>query len=261
MIAVIVLAGAGLFFLGGDIINSGSDDKKSDTANSAATDTGDEPKGATDGSPKTPTSSAPTTSEAPTVSASEAVDPASLPGLLASVSDLNERFTGNFTPAAATQTSPFSGMTVEPSNCAGALLPGIDYVYRTANYSGFAGQILSDKAIDTTVMQAVIAFNSETEATRFFNDQYTAWKGCNYTEINTSGGGQEQTIKTGVAAESDGTAQLLMWKDHAGSDKGCQRGMSPRKNVIVDVRVCSLNVASSGYTLVRDIGAKITGKR
>ncbi|WP_441958855.1 sensor domain-containing protein [Mycolicibacterium houstonense] len=253
---MIILAGAGLFFFGG---NFGSDDNKTDTANSTATDTAD---GATEGSPKTPSSSAPTTSKAPTTAgASEAVDPAGLPGLLASVSDLNERFKGNFTPAAATQSSPFSGMTVQPSNCAGALLPGIDYVYRTANYTGFAGQILTDGSSGVKVIQAVIAFKSETEATRFFNDQFTAWKSCNHTEINTSGGGEQQTVKTGVAGEGDGTATLLIWKNLQDSGNGCQRGMTPRKNVIVDVRVCSPNVGSAGYTLARDVGAKITGER
>ncbi|MGV0810674.1 sensor domain-containing protein [Mycolicibacterium boenickei] len=206
-------------------------------------------------------SSKPSPSEAPAGGTSGDVEPSALPSLLASVTELNDRFKANLVPAGAVQNSPFTGMTIQPSNCAGALQPGIDYVYDRANYTGFAGQILTSDAPNVKVMQAVISFNTETEATRFFNDQYTAWKGCNYTEVTASGGGQSETAKTGVAAEGDGTATFLIWPDTGDSQRGCQRGMTPRKNVIVDVRVCSQNVASSGYTLARDIGAKITGER
>ncbi|WP_165612231.1 sensor domain-containing protein [Mycolicibacterium setense] len=260
LVVVVVLAGAGVFFLGGNI-KFGSDDEKSDNASTSSVDSdgGEEPEGTAGGSPETPSSSEPT-SEAPAAGGGT-VDPASLPTLLASVTDLNETLAANLVPAAAVQNSPFDGMTVQPSNCAGPLMPGIDYVYKTANYTGFAGQVLTDEATNTKVMQAVISFSSETEATRFFNDQFTAWRRCDYTEVTASGGGQSQTAKTGVAADGDGTATLLIWPDTQDSGRGCQRGMTPRKNVIVDVRVCSQNVGSSGYTLARDIGAKITGHR
>ncbi|WP_155946825.1 sensor domain-containing protein [Mycobacterium sp. URHD0025] len=247
LIAVVVLVGAGVYVLG----DFGSGDTKSDTASTSSAATSSAPSEA-------PSS---TTSQAPGAGASENVDTAALPTLLASVTDLNERFTGNFKPAAAVQSEPFDGLTVEPSNCAGALLPGIDYVYRTANYSGFAGQILTDDTTKVAVMQAVIAFNTETEATRFYNGQFSAWRGCNYSEVNTEGGGEQQTVKMGVAADTDGTAHMLMWKDRQGSDRACERGMTPRKNVVVDVRVCSSNIGSSGFTLARDIGAKVTGSR
>ncbi len=274
-VALVAIVGAGAVFLvGGGSVNFGSDDNKSDTAASESTSSAapsttasedSEGSSSSDSSSKGSSgsgSSSPTTSSAPVAGGSGSVEPSSLPTLLASVSELNERFEASLTPAAAVTNSPFSGMTVMPSNCAGALLPGIDYVYSTANYTGFAGQILTDDASGTKIMQAVISFNSETEATRFYNDQFTAWKGCNRTEITASGGGQHQTIKAGLATDSENTGTMLMWPDLSDSGRGCERGMTPRNNVIVDVRVCRQSkLGSSGWTLARDIGKKINGKR
>ncbi|WP_082022979.1 sensor domain-containing protein [Mycolicibacterium setense] len=246
LVGVVVLVGAGVY-----VVGFGSHDTASDTASTSSAATSSAPSAA-------PSS---TTSQAPGAGASENVDTAALPTLLASVNDLNDRFMGNFIPTAAVQSEPFDGLTVEPANCAGALLPGIDYVYRTANYTGFTGQILTDDTAKVAVMQAVIAFNTETEATRFYNGQFSGWRGCNNSEVITEGGGEQQTVKMGVAADTDGTAHMLMWKDRQGSDRACERGMTPRKNVVVDVRVCSSNIGSSGFTLARDIGAKVTGSR
>ncbi|OLO98638.1 hypothetical protein BVU76_29790 [Mycolicibacterium porcinum] len=259
---MVILGGAAIFMFGGEFWSDKKTENTADSANSSDTGTagGDSKAGDSKTDGASPTST-PSPSQAPAGGTSGDVDPAALSSLLGSVSELNERFSANLTPAGGLQSEPFTGLTVQPSNCTGALLPGIDYVYRSANYTGFAGQILTDDASGTKIMQSVIAFNTETEATRFYNDQFTAWKGCNYTEITSDGGGQQQTIKTGVAAESEGTAMLLMWKNLQDSGNGCQRGMTPRKNVIVDVRVCSQKVGSAGYTLARDIGAKITGQR
>ncbi|MGV0810675.1 sensor domain-containing protein [Mycolicibacterium boenickei] len=102
------------------------------------------------------------------------------------------------------------------------------------------------------------------EATRFFNGKFTAWRACNYTEISTSGGGQHRTVKTGVATEHEGIANVLIWPGDkpAGSAGSCEHAMSPRKNVIVDVRVCVAEGSmTSGQRLVKDIGKKITGER
>lgn len=259
LIAVVVLAGAGVFALGG--IKFGSDDEKSDPTSSAASGGDEESEGATEGSPKT--SSEPT-SDAPAAGADGTVDPAALPNLLASVPALNEKYKADLTPTGPVQSEPFSGVLVMPSNCAGALLPGIDYVYKTANYTGFAGQILTDDATSTKVIQSVITFNSETEATRFFNDQYTSWRACHYTEITISAPGQRDMMKAGVSSESDGVASIMIWPGDkpAGSAGNCDRGMSPRKNVIIDVRICTpkggMTLASS---LAKDIGKKISGKR
>lgn len=289
LLVVVLLAGAGVFVFGGGSLKFGSDDNKTDTASTSSSDNGagdgsegsdsegssDSGKGSSSGSEgssgsdgstgsgsSSPSSTPKTSSESPAGGTSGTVDANSLPSLLASTSELNERFDASLTPASSVQNSPFTGMIVMPSNCTGALLPGIDYVYSSANYTGFAGQILTDDASGTKIMQAVIAFNSATEAARFYNDQFTAWKGCNYTELTASGGGQHQTIKTGVASDSNNVGSLLMWPDSSDSGRGCQRGMSPRKNVIVDVRVCrQTKLGSSGSTLAKDIGKKITGTR
>ncbi|MCV7066899.1 sensor domain-containing protein [Mycolicibacterium farcinogenes] len=270
LLVVVVLVGAGVFVFGGSF---GSDDKKSDTAVTSADAGGsEESKGSSgrngssgsSGSSESGSNSSSPTSEAPVASADGTVDPSDLPGLLESVSALNAELDANFTQNGSVQSEPFSGVTIQPSNCAGALLPGIDYVYKSANYTGFAGQTLADEATGIKVIQSVISFNSETEATRFFNDEYTAWRACHYTEITISGGGQHDVMKTAVSSETDGVASIMIVLSDkpAGSAGGCDRAMSPRKNVIVEARVCTpKGTMSLGGDLVEDIGKKIIGKR
>lgn len=267
LIGIVLLVGAGVYFFGGSA-SVGSE--KSDTASSTSADKAgnEESEGSSDSSDssgsgsKSPSPT--TTSEAPSVGADGTVDPADLPGLLESVSTLNEELDADLTANGPIQSEPFSGVTVMPSNCAGALLPGIDYVYKTSNYTGFAGQTFADEASGIKVIQSVISFNSETEATRFFNDEYTAWRACHYTEITISGGGRHDVMKTAVSSETDGVASIMIVPGDkpAGSAGGCDRAMSPRKNVIVEARVCTpKGTMSLGGDLVEDIGKKITGKR
>jgi len=278
---VILLVGGGMFVLGGGSLpftskndetatasdKSGTDaDDADDSESGSSSDSGTKSKsesGEDSPSKKSGSTSASPTAEAPATSSDGTIDPASLSTLLASVSDLNERLDANLSPVGALQTQPFSGMTVQPTNCAGALLPGIDTVYRGEDITGFSGQILTDDASNTAVMQSVIAFNSDSDATTFFNKQFGAWQNCKFTDILASGGGQTQKVKTAAPGDTDGTATLIIFPGDSpsGSGRSCQRGMSPRNNVIVDVRVCSPNNGSKGFTLARDIGAKITGKR
>jgi serine/threonine-protein kinase len=41
----------------------------------------------------------------------------------------------------------------------------------------------------------------------------------------------------------------------------CQRAITNRTNVVVDVLACSPSVGSAGWTIARDVGQKITGQR
>jgi hypothetical protein len=68
---------------------------------------------------------------------------------------------------------------------------------------------------------------------------------------------------TAVTADIDGTSHMVVLVDAKGGrpEVQCERAITARKNVIVDVRACSPSVGSAGWTIARDIGQKITGER
>lgn len=256
LVAVIVI-GAGVFVFGDKII-SGSDTKGDNKADGPTTTS------QTASPSQQPPAGSATPSPAKTPGAAGSVDPAALPGLLESIPSLNDKYKANLIPAADLATEPFHGLTISPSTCAGALLPGIDYVYRSANYTGFSGQILTDDVTRTKVMQAVIAFSTATEASSFYDTRLSSWKGCNDTTVEAEGGGTKATIKTGSVSDAEGIATLSMWRADkpAGSDGalGCERAMTPVNNVIVDVRVCVKDDAKTlAVNLAKSIGQQITG--
>lgn len=213
--------------------------------------------------PQTSTSGSP--SPSPSTAPSGNVEPEALPSLLESIAVLNETYKANLIPAADLATQPFSGLKITPAICGGAILPGIDYVYRIANYTGFAGQILNDDVTRTKVMQAVISFSTETEATRFYNNRFSDWKFCSDTTVTAEGGGTHSEIHTGTVADVDGIGTLTMGpagEPPAGSSGAlsCEHAMTPQNNVIIDVRVCAPQDSKSlGANLATRIASKITG--
>lgn len=258
LLLVVILIGAGVFVFG-DGATFGSDteaDEADSPATSSQTASPSEAPG-TSGSG----SATPSPSQSPPAGPAT-IDPAALPTLLESIPALNEKYKANLIPAADhLATKPFSGLTVKPGTCAGALLPGIDYVYGYANYAGFSGQIVTDEATRTKVMQAVISFDSEARATRAFNMNFTPWKDCAGTTVTAEGGGT-QAINMGSVAETDGIATISMWRVDepvGGADSlSCERAMTPRKNVIVDVRVCVKRDAKSlGENLAKTISQRV----
>ncbi|MCV7066900.1 sensor domain-containing protein [Mycolicibacterium farcinogenes] len=254
LIGVVVLVGMGVLVFRGHLgLDAPTDDNNPSTSATASPSAAPGESGSGSATPS---------SSAPAVSPGGTVEPAALPSMLESIASLNEKYKANLIPAAGLATEPFSGLMVTPGAYAGAILPGIDYVYRSANYSGFSGQLLTDEATRTKIMQAVIAFNTETEATRFFNDRFTAWKSCADITITADGGGTHSTIQTGSISETEGIASISMWPVGDPTGNGatlrCERSMTPRKNVIVDVRVCVKDDATTlGEELARSISQKV----
>jgi hypothetical protein len=219
-------------------------------------------------SPTATASSAPSATVAsPTTSATPApagaIEPAALKGLLASVPEINQ-LVGNATMTPnATFDAPYKEATVDPFTCIGAVQPGADATYNGSGYTGFAGQLLTDAPQENKVLQYIVSFPSDAEAKAFVDKQVAGWEACKFTDITLStGSGQAVSNATvGVTANTDGTPSVLIFPPSGGPGRQCQHAMTPRKNVVVDVRACAPSVGSMGWTLARDIGEKITGQR
>lgn len=196
------------------------------------------------------------------------VDPGSLPGLLSTAAEVSSVMS---TPGMITDpigTNLIANTSTAPPGCTAIWAPTDESTYATSKYTAVARQTVRQEPKTTTaVVQSIVAFPDESAAKAAADQVVAAWERCPRTEFRAPIGGSELTFKSGVVGKTDGTATLLIFSrgqlDSPGtsSEPNCQRAVTPRKNVVVDVLACSPNVASAGFTIARDIGAKITGTR
>jgi hypothetical protein len=184
-------------------------------------------------------------------------------GFLTSVPEINQLVGGATMTPNATFDEPYKDARVDPFSCTGAVQPGAYTTYNGSGYTGFAGQLLTDAPQDNKVLQYIVSFPSDAEAKAFVDKEVAGWDTCKFTDITLdTGSGQAVSNATvGVTATTDGTPSVFIFPPGGGPGRQCQHAMTPRKNVVVDVRVCAPSVGSMGWTLARDIGQKITGQR
>jgi hypothetical protein len=182
---------------------------------------------------------------------------------LASVPEISQLVGGATMTPNATFDEPYKEAKVDPFTCTGAVQPGAYTTYNGSGYTGFAGQLLTDVPQENKVLQYIVSFPSDAEAKAFVDKQVAGWEACKFTDVTLStGGGQAVSNATvGVTANNDGTANVFIFPPAGGAGRQCEHAITPRKNVVVDVRVCAASVGSMGWTLARDIGQKITGQR
>lgn len=138
--------------------------------------------------------------------------------------------------------------TSGPPICGGINTPGLRDTYEGSGFLQTRLQVLSnDKAI---VMQQVSTFNNSDAAKEFVADLNNKWSPCANTEITL------QTVETlehwraGVPNMAGGVLTVPM-HDERQPDWGCQRALSARYNVVVDVLTCEFGGGSRGAALLQ----------
>ncbi|BBX30628.1 sensor domain-containing protein [Mycolicibacterium alvei] len=244
-------------------INDGESTPSDTTTTAAAATT--TPAG--EQSPTSSQTTSPTDTPAPTggAGAGGLVDPANLSKLLLTADVVSTRMSSPGMTPGDLSTKPVSGVSVDPPGCTGVFTPAHTMVY--GGEAGFAAQAVFDPNKGPhTVIQAVASFETAELARQFFDRQADDWAKCKFTTLTISSpeSSDTNTVKTSAVNndESDPDApmlQTLMIQD--APKKMCGRNMTVRANVVIDVRACSDNPGSAAFTMVRDIGEKITGKR
>lgn len=209
----------------------------------------------------TPTSSAPPAGPAN-------IDAANLAQLLLTAEEVSSRMSSpGMIPGDLTK-EPAAGVNVTPADCTGVFTPGHSMVYETSGYTGFAAQPVFDPNDGIhKVIQMVASFPDAAAAQAFYQEQVADWTGCKFTtlEVAATGGAGGDTVKTGAVVNTDDNAdseylQTILLSDGP-PEKMCQRDLTVRANVIIDVRACADNPGGAAWSIMKDIGAKITGKR
>ncbi|MFI5506039.1 sensor domain-containing protein [Mycobacterium sp. NPDC051804] len=205
-------------------------------------------------SPRTATPTRRPSTPAPAPPPPPVVDAAALPGLLLPAELINQRMN----TTGMTADPPFAKLlagTVTPPQCAGAWGPAYEATYQGSGYTGLAIQGFFQPPIQ--MVQAVVSFPDAGSAKAFYDKQVADWNACKSTHIRYESGGVTEA-DLGVPSVTVGVMTMMLIPTTAKTaGQQCERDMTVRSNVIVDVRACSPTVGSAGLSIAREIADKI----
>lgn len=233
------------------VIASRGDDRTGTTANRPA----QMPAGATAG-PDTQTPSASRTT-APPVPAGPVLAPEALPGLLLRPEEVSRHFNLlGMTPGPIDNRLQRGEVT--PAFCAGPWGPVYEATYIDSGYTGVAVQQV-ERLPEHQVTQAVASFPDPEAATQFFSEQVTRWKDCGSTDVVVNVDGRVAEVRVGGLPLVSGGVLTTNNQGMNGDVlyRRCERDMTVRGNVIIDVRVCSPVAGTIGLSVAGGIAEKI----
>lgn len=154
----------------------------------------------------------------------------------------------------------FTGFFVEPLECAGALIPGIDVAYAGAGVDGFVGQPVSDDLMEHKVIQTIARFATAEDASAFARDQALAWSRCagRAATVTDPSGSSVATIVGSADTAGDGVTSVTITPSRGGGDRRCGHAMAARRNAVIDVRVCDPSGGAAAVSVVRAIGDAVS---
>lgn len=169
-----------------------------------------------------------------------------LNGLLLPPADINTAMGAKDMSVAVSYTK-MSDVTSELSDnvkdCQMVVLPAQVPVYTDSRWTAVRGQSLHEpgeaSAFKHTVDQAVVSFPTAADAAAFYDASSRRWTACsnrNYTR--TPKGESPQTWSTQAASNTNGTLSIRR-PEEGGNGWNCQRALTVRNNVAVDVLACS----------------------
>lgn len=206
------------------------------------------------GSPDAPAPAAPTNPASPPP---VAVDKAALDGLLLPADRISQLMNTTAMTTVPIAHTLLPG-TATPPHCTGTWGPAYEATYTGSGFTAVAAQAVFRNPTHK-VAQAVVAFPDAAAAKAFYDKQISDWNACKSTHVRFEYLGTSTEIDVGVPVVTGDVLALLVVPTTTGiAGQQCERDMTVRANVIVDVRACSPTVGSAGSSMVREIADKIT---
>lgn len=211
------------------------------------------PAGPTTTVPGTPTAAPPPQPPPPPPGPVLGAD--ALPGLLLPPEQISERMN---TPGMEPMTlvhRPLPG-SVTPPHCTGAWGPAYEATYNGSGFTAIAVQGVFKQPTHQLV-QAAVSFPDPGAAKAFYDKQSADWNACRSTHVRYEQGGVSEADIGVPAVTGDILSVMVIPTTAKVAGQQCERDMTVRGNVIVDVRACSPTVGSAGLSIARAIADKI----
>lgn len=189
-----------------------------------------------------------------------------LDGLLLSVEQINTAMhaTGMTVAKSNTDLSDDSP-DISPKNCLPVYSNTEDAAYSGSGYTAVREQVLhqpgdvGQSTVTEVADQAVVAFPAATDAAKFFTASTTQWQSCANRQFQDTKGGTSDTWTVGAVSNTNNTLSVTKTQEDA-NGWHCQRGLTVRNNVAVDIETCSYSQGDFGVDIANQIAAKIPTK-
>jgi PknH-like extracellular domain len=151
---------------------------------------------------------------------------------------------------------------VSDTGCLGVDGPAQDKVYARTGWTAVRGQRLDDsvdgsKRRQHYAIQAVVAFPSGREAAAFYKSSTQGWAGCSNRQFSDRSPGQPDTVwSVADVTDRDGTLSTTETQE-GGNGWTCQRALTVRNNVAIDIVACSTAPGSAATDIAIQIAAKV----
>lgn len=189
---------------------------------------------------------------------------AALDGLLLDAGQINDLLHAGMRLRSSTQTMWDASAAFSDKSCLAVAGPAQAAVYADTGWTAIRGQQLDDNFDDPTVrndsaVQAVIAYPSARQANTFYTAATRRWSACAKRRFSDHPQGQPEIGWTvGDAHQIGGTLSTSKVQDD-GSGWNCQRALTVRNNVVIDIETCgSFLPGGSAVDVAQQIAAKVT---
>ncbi|WAJ43230.1 sensor domain-containing protein [Mycobacterium sp. Aquia_216] len=213
----------------------------------------------------------------PTTTSKQALAPAALPDLLLGPDDIDSALgvTGWRTDKASDslQEDPTVGLGPKgyrfPEECLYIIGPGLAPVYSNSGSSAVRAQRVAapsagSNGVNPNANQFVVLFPSAQQASAFFTTSTQRWPACANRQDNVpagDAGSASAQWEVGPVSSADGvlrtTVFISLTKNGETKSQNCQRALTVRNNVVIDVSGCRENPDGMGVAIANQIADKV----
>lgn len=251
IVAVIGLAGAGLWMYRS---KSAVSQQSSETAATQPSPTIDATPST---SPTTSTTSPSTPAPAP---ATPPPSSAELASYLPSAGTLQGLLLTDPLTRTADAETTYTTVSTDRPDCGGAPNVALPTAYDRSGYTGIRTQEFFTQPGTNgqdSVTQAVAAFPSEQAAKNFMALETSRWGNCEFDLVTINNPDGDAIVRQMSRPNTKNGVLTLSIHSQMQSKIGCQRGLGSRRNIIIDVQICSRSGSAQAAELISNIAERI----
>lgn len=152
---------------------------------------------------------------------------------------------------------------VDDKNCLAVDGAAQGKVYEGTGWTSMRGQRLDDSIDDSKkrkhyAIQAVVAFPNAQDASNFYNSSVQSWKSCSNRRFNDASPNQPATVWSVGDVTNDNGLLTSSQVQEGGDGWSCQRALTVRNNLAIDVVTCAYNESGpSATSIANQIATKV----
>lgn len=154
----------------------------------------------------------------------------------------------------------YTAATTDHPECGGAINVGLPTAYDGSGYTAARLQEYHDVPGETYqygVTEAVATFGSDQQARAFVTTETGRWAKCKYSPVTLIDSGTEKFVNTILTPETNAGVLTVSTLSKSYSGLGCQRALSSKRNVVIDIQICGPGGSAQAPSLVAQIADRI----